>query len=169
MVNLPVRPPLRPMLARLARTLPEGGYLYEPKWDGFRALAFRDGADVELQSRNLNPFGRYFPELTEALLELSRPRFVLDGEIVISEQAGFDFGALLKRVPPARSRVERLRLETPAAFVAFDLVAEDDDDLRRTPFADRRRRLERLLVEARPPLLITPLTSDPEVASTWLT
>jgi predicted RNA-binding protein YlqC (UPF0109 family) len=117
------------MLARLARTLPEGGYLYEPKWDGFRALAFRDGADVELQSRNLNPFGRYFPELTEALLELSRPRFVLDGEIVISEQAGFDFGALLKRVHPARSRVERLRLETPAAFVAFDLVAEDDDDV----------------------------------------
>ena len=165
---MPLRPPVPPMLARLTRTLPTRGYLYEPKWDGFRALAFREGERVELQSRNLNPFGRYFPELTEALLSLSERQFVMDGEIVILGSGGFEFGALLNRVHPAPSRVERLRLETPASFVAFDLLAQGDESLLRIPFAERRRRLQRLLQRVKPPLLLTPVTDDAAVATTWL-
>ncbi|HET7338295.1 MAG TPA: ATP-dependent DNA ligase [Candidatus Dormibacteraeota bacterium] len=168
MLRLPVKPPIPPMLARAATDLPLDGYLYEPKWDGFRALAYRDGEWSELQSRNLNRFGRYFPELVEAMTRAHSQRFVLDGEIVIVGPNGSDFGALLKRVHPAQSRVDRLRMETPASFVAFDLLAEGDDDLTRVPFAERRKRLERLFEGFEPPLLLTPITGDVEVARRWL-
>jgi ATP-dependent DNA ligase len=156
------------MLARLERQLPPAGHFYEPKWDGFRALAFRDGDAVELQSRNLNPFGRYFPELTDALRALRGPDLVLDGEIVVVAGGRFDFGALLKRVHPAASRVERLRIDTPASFVAFDLLAEGDADLRDLPFAQRRARLAKVLEGSAAPLLVTPLTDDAGVARGWL-
>ena len=156
------------MLARLKRTLPERGHLYEPKWDGFRALAFRDGGWADLQSRNLNRFGRYFPELVEALKSVDEQRYVIDGEIVVVGPEGFDFGALLKRVHPARSRIERLRAETPATFVAFDILAAGDRDLRRLPFVDRRAVLERVLAGVRLPMLVTPITGDRSEAEDWL-
>jgi ATP-dependent DNA ligase len=168
-------PPIAPMLARLARELPVGDYIYEPKWDGFRALAFAgvpDGAAVEvaLQSRHGRPLGRYFPELTDALLSLARDRrgFVLDGEIVIAGPEGFDFAALLNRIHPAATRVDRLRAETPASFIAFDLLALDGADLMSEPFAERRRALEALLEGGPAPLLVTPATADPAEAQAWL-
>jgi ATP-dependent DNA ligase len=163
-----VKPPVAPMLARLARELPLDGFLYEPKWDGFRCLAFRDGDDVDLRSRNQRPLARYFPEIVEALLALPEPRFALDGELVVATRAGFDFEALLARLHPAASRVERLRTETPASLVAFDLLAAAGDDLRKTPFAGRRRRLEALLADVAPPLFLTPATDDPARAAVWL-
>ena len=164
---LPVKP-LPPMLARLARELPRGNYLYEPKWDGFRCLAFRDGGEVDLRSRNQRPLARYFPEIVDALLTLPHQRLVLDGELVIAGREHLDFVALLARLHPAASRIERLRVETPAWFVAFDLLAVGDEDLRERPFVERRARLEELLGEARPPLALTPATSDEEVAAAWL-
>jgi ATP-dependent DNA ligase len=168
-VDLPVRPPLPPMLARLARTLPLGaGWSYEPKWDGFRCLAFCDAAAVDLRSRNGRPLARYFPELVEALLALPTSRFVLDGEIVVTGPRGFDFPALLQRLHPAASRVERLRRETPGAFIAFDLLAVGDDDLRAEAFTRRRARLEGLLEAAPAPLHLTPVTDDPGAAGAWL-
>jgi len=165
---LPVGPPLAPMLARLARELPLGGYLYEPKWDGFRCLVFRHGDDVDLRSRNDRPLARYFPEVVEALRALPEPRVVLDGELVARRGGALDFPSLLARIHPAASRVERLRAEAPAAFVAFDVLAAGDDDVRARPFADRRRLLESLLRRARPPLHVTPLTADAELARRWL-
>lgn len=167
--RLPVRPPVAPMLARLARELPRDGYLYEPKWDGFRCLAFRDGREVELRSRNQRPLARYFPELVAALLELPLETFALDGEIVVPTSSGTDFEALLRRLHPAASRVERLRTETPAALIAFDLLASDGVDLLEHAFPERRLVLERLLGDAGPPLFITPLTADADEAVTWLT
>ncbi|HEX2085793.1 MAG TPA: ATP-dependent DNA ligase [Solirubrobacteraceae bacterium] len=158
---LPVEPPLKPMLGRLVRELPLGGYLYEPKWDGFRCLAFVDGDDVDLRSRHDRPLARYFPELVAAL---RGARHVLDGEIVLA--GGFDFPALMGRLHPARSRAERLAVEVPAAYVAFDLVADGDEDLRMAPFAERRARLEALA--PRPPVHVTPATADPDVAARWL-
>jgi ATP-dependent DNA ligase len=155
------------MLGRLARELP-GGVLYEPKWDGFRCLAFRDGDEVDLRSRNDRLLARYFPELVETLRTLSERRFVLDGEVVVSRSGEFDFTALLTRLHPAASRVARLRRETPASFVAFDLLACGDDDLRGLPFINRRARLEQLLLSAPPRLLLTPLTDDLERAAQWL-
>jgi ATP-dependent DNA ligase len=160
---LPVQPPLEPMLARLERELPRDGYVYEPKWDGFRCLAFRDGEDVDLRSRNQRPLARYFPELVAALRALPAARFVLDGEIV----AG-DFEALLRRLHPAASRVERLSVETPASFVAFDVLAHGDNDVRGQPFVARRRLLEELLAQAQPPLVLTELTDDEARAAAWL-
>jgi ATP-dependent DNA ligase len=165
---LPVAPPLSPMLARLARELPAGGYLYEPKWDGFRCLAFRDGLEVDLRSRNDRPLARYFPELVDALVAISEPRFVLDGEIVIAHLGEFNFDALLSRLHPARSRVERLRRETPATLIVFDLLASGGDDLRDRPFVERRTELERLLSQPGPHLVATPLTDDLELATSWL-
>jgi ATP-dependent DNA ligase len=167
-MSLPVRPPVAPMLARLARELPVDGYVYEPKWDGFRCLAFRDGRDVELRSRNDRPLGRYFPELREALAALPEARFVLDGEIVLPAGSHFDFPALLERLHPARTRVERLRAERPASLIAFDLLALGEDDLRRRPFVERRAALERLLAHAQPPLRLTPATGDARSAEVWL-
>jgi ATP-dependent DNA ligase len=164
----PVVPPVAPMLARLSRELPEGDYVYEPKWDGFRCLAFcAPLGDTELRSRNQRPLARYFPELVEALRALPRAA-VLDGEIVIAGPRGFDFSALLARLHPSRSRVARLSHETPAAFIAFDLLADGEEDLRPKRFDERRARLEALLAGAPPPLHLTPATRDPSVARAWL-
>jgi ATP-dependent DNA ligase len=159
---------LEPMLARLARELPGDGYLYEPKWDGFRCLVFRAGDEIDLRSRNHRPLARYFPELVEALLALPEAHFVLDGEILVTRNGRFDFAALLARLHPAASRVERLRRETPALLVAFDLLGWDGEDLREQPFGRRRRLLGDLIAAARPPLFLTPLTDDREQAARWL-
>jgi ATP-dependent DNA ligase len=166
-VSLPVEPPLAPMLARLQRELPLGPYVYEPKWDGFRCLAFRDGDDVDLRSRHGRPLARYFPEVTAALRSLDRDGFVLDGEIVL-EADRFDFAALLARLHPAASRVERLSAETPATLIAFDLLALGDADLRARPFEERRSLLENLVGEGTSALRVTQLTDDPDVAARWL-
>jgi ATP-dependent DNA ligase len=148
------------MLAKLARELPEGDFLYEPKWDGFRALAARDGEEVEVRSRHGRPLERYFPEIVDALRALPAERFVLDGEIVAEP-----FAALMARLHPAASRVERLARETPAEFWAFDLLAAGDEALLDRPFAERRARLEELV---RAPVRLTPVTDDPGVARLWL-
>jgi ATP-dependent DNA ligase len=167
-VTLPLSPPLAPMLGRRADELPTGDFVYEPKWDGFRCLVFRDGAEVDLRSRHDRPLARYFPELVAALLAVPDERFVIDGEILVTSERGLDFEALLARVHPARSRVERLSRETPARFVAFDLLVRGDDDLCDHPFVERRRALEELLYRAEPPLALTPASSDPAVADRWL-
>lgn len=166
---LAVEPPVAPMLARLVRQLPtEEGWYYEPKWDGFRCLAFRDGDEVDLRSRNNRPFARYFPEIVEAVCALPTEHVVLDGEIVVTGPHGSDFEALLLRTHPSASRVERLRRETPASFVAFDLLAVDDEDMRERPFVERRARLEELLRPGSPEILLTPATDDAKVAARWL-
>jgi ATP-dependent DNA ligase len=161
-------PPIAPMLARLERELPGDGYLYEPKWDGFRGFAFRSDGDIDLRSRNQRPLARYFPELVEALCALPATHFVLDGEIVAISESGPDFVALLARLHPAASRVARLRRETPALFIAFDLLSLGNDDLRSQPFRERRHALERLLADARPPVLLTTITDDRAEAERWL-
>jgi ATP-dependent DNA ligase len=166
-VDLPVSPPVAPMLARLARELP-ADLLYEPKWDGFRCVVFRDGGEIDIRSRHDRPLSRYFPELVDAFAALPEPRFVLDGEAVVPADGGFDFTALLARLHPAASRVERLRLETPAAFIAFDILARAEEDLRDRPFVRRRAELERLLAGAPAPLHVTPMTADAEEAAHWL-
>ena len=156
------------MLAQLKPEIPRGDeWRYEPKWDGFRALVFFDGKSAYLQSRDLKPLARYFPEL-QADLErvLTRP-MVLDGEVVIVTNDGLDFDALLMRIHPAESRVRKLAAETPSSFVAFDLLAIDGDDLREAPFGDRRARLESALAEASKPVYLTPMTSDFDLASRW--
>ncbi len=165
----PIAPPIEPMLAKLTDGLPEAaGLLYEPKWDGFRAVVFRGAADVYIQSRDLRPLDRYFPELHEALLARLPAGCVLDGEIVIATDAGLDFDLLQLRLHPAASRVAKLAAETPSAFVAFDLLAADGRDLRTLPQAERRRLLERLLAKVRPPVYLTPMTQDPAIAREWL-
>jgi len=166
----PIDPPVEPMLARLTPDLPLGdGWWYEPKWDGFRALAFRDAEQLYLQSRDLKPLDRYFPELLDPLRSAGGEdaRFVLDGEIVIARDGALDFEALLLRIHPAASRVAMLAAETPAAFVAFDCLADGADDLRAEPYAERRHRLERLLADAPAGVLLTPATADPELARQW--
>jgi len=167
-VTLPVVPPVSPMLAKPSRELPVAdGLVYEPKWDGFRCIAFCDGEQIELGSRNERPLTRYFPEVVTALQAEVRRPCVLDGEIVIASPKGLDFEALLQRIHPAASRVRKLAVETPASLVAFDLLAVDDDDLRPAPFSERRRRLEEVLAPARPPVHLTPATVEPEVARDW--
>jgi ATP-dependent DNA ligase len=156
------------MLARLQREVPEGRYLFEPKWDGFRCLAFRDGSDVDLRSRHDRPLARYFPEVVEALRSVETPACVLDGEIVLEGPAGFDFAALMGRLHPAESRVARLAVELPAAYVAFDLLAVEGEDHRDRPFAQRRASLEALLADAPPRVRLTPATSDRDLAVRWL-
>jgi ATP-dependent DNA ligase len=141
--------------------------LFEPKWDGFRCIVFRDGDEVELGSRNERPLTRYFPELLHPLRAQLPERCVLDGEIVIATAAGLDFDALLQRIHPAESRVRLLAGQTPASFVAFDILAEGDDDLRSSPQLERRRRLEAALAGARPPIHLTPCTTDRDVAAEW--
>src|SRR3954454_3408514 len=148
------------MLAKLTRGLPTGNYLYEPKWDGFRAIVFRDGDDVEIGSRNEKPLTRYFPDLIEPLLANLPERCVVDGEVVIATEHGLDFDRLSLRIHPAESRVAMLAEETPASFVAFDLLAEDDTDLRGQPFRERRGRLEAALKKSRAPVFLTPATTD---------
>ena len=161
-------PVVRPMLARLVRALPHDGYLYEPKWDGFRCLAFRSGDEVDLRSRNHRPLARYFPEVVDALLALRARSFVLDGELLATRGGRFDFEALLARLHPAAARVERLRRETPASFVAFDALECDGEAMLDRPFAWRRDSLEHLLADCRPPLYLTPLTDDYGLACRWL-
>jgi len=166
-VTLAVLPPISPMLAKLARELPVGeGWCYEPKWDGFRCIVFRDGDDVELGSRNERPLTRYFPEILDPLREALPERAVVDGELVIATEHGLDFDLLSNRIHPAESRINMLAEQTPSSFVAFDLIAEGDDDLRVAPFAERRRRLEQALRE-NASVHLTPLTSDPDVACDW--
>jgi len=142
-----LKPPIAPMLAKLSTSLPEGdGWLYEPKWDGFRALVFRDGSEVYLQSRDLKPFNRYFPELLEPLAQQVPQRCVLDGEIVIASPEGhLDFDALLLRIHPAESRIKLLAARTPSSYVAFDLLALDGEDLIAAPQEKRRALLEKVL------------------------
>jgi ATP-dependent DNA ligase len=167
--DYPLQPPIEPMLAKLADALPaEGAYLYEPKWDGFRALVFRSADDVYIQSRDLKPLDRYFPELHDALLGRLPPGCVLDGEIVIASSRGLDFDALQMRLHPAASRVAKLAKERPSGFVAFDLLAADGEDLRGQPQRARRARLEQLLAGIAPPLYLTPMTRDRAVAVEWL-
>ena len=164
-----IDPPIEPMLAKIAEELPPPGpFLYEPKWDGFRAIVFR-GGDVFIQSRDLRPFYRYFPDLHQAFVAGLPEGCVVDGEIVIATPEGLDFDALQMRLHPAASRVEKLARETPASFVAFDALAAQGQDLRPLPQAERRRRLESLLAKAKPPIHLTPMTVDREVAQEWLT
>lgn len=165
----PVQPPIEPMLARIAADVPAGpGYLYEPKWDGFRAIVFRDRANLFIQSRDLRPLDRYFPDLHGALLDRLPARCVVDGEIVIATTRGLDFDALQMRLHPAASRVAKLAASTPASFVAFDLLAIGGEDLRREPMAVRRARLERVLGKVAPPVHLTPMTLDVRKAREWL-
>jgi ATP-dependent DNA ligase len=157
------------MLAKLTDALPPAGaFLYEPKWDGFRALVFRSDADVYIQSRDSKPLDRYFPELHTLFLERLPAGCVLDGEIIIAGADGLDFDALQMRLHPAASRVDKLARETPAAFVAFDLLAVGGESLLATPQEGRRAALERLLANTEPPLLLTPTTRDRDVAEEWL-
>jgi len=156
------------MLSRLVRELPpEGEVIYEPKWDGFRTIVFRDGDSVELGSRNERPMTRYFPELLGPLRASLPERCVVDGEIVIAGPHGLEFDALLNRIHPAASRVKKLADETPASFVGFDLLAVGDEDLRPLPFQERRRRLEEVLGRAQPPVHLTPATRDRSRAEEW--
>jgi ATP-dependent DNA ligase len=168
MSTFAIEPPIEPMLAKLAEELPTGSFLYEPKWDGFRALVFRGDDDVYIQSRDLRPLDRYFPELHDALTAALPPGCVVDGEIVIATPHGLDFEALQLRLHPAASRVAKLAKETPSEFVAFDLLALDGRDLRDVPQAERRARLEQALARALPPIHLTPMTRDQAVASEWL-
>ena len=167
-MRLPLEPPIRPMLAKLVDRLPEGeGWLYEPKWDGFRVLLFRDGPEWLLQSRDLKPLNRYFPELEAPILAALPTRAVVDGELVIASETGLDFEALQLRLHPAASRVRRLAEETPASLVLWDLLCEDSDDLSARPFSERRARLERALAGAHCPIHVTPITRDRTVAEDW--
>src|SRR5438477_1167786 len=167
-MRLPFDPPLAPMLSKAADALPGGdGWQFEPKWDGFRTLVFRDGDEIVLQSRDEKPMNRYFPELLTPLAERLPERCVVDGEIVIAGAGGLDFEALLLRIHPAASRVKLLAAESPASFVAWDLLALGDEDLRGAPLADRRQRLEKALAGAAPPVHISPATRDRALAEDW--
>ena len=167
-MKLPFDPPLEPMLAKPADKLPsDDGWLFEPKWDGFRALVFRDGDEVYTQSRDLKPLDRYFPELADPLRTALPERCILDGEVVISKDGELDFEALLLRIHPAASRVKMLAAESPASFVAWDLLALGDEDLRATTQGERRARLEAVLGSAEPPVHLTPATTDRSLADDW--
>jgi ATP-dependent DNA ligase len=167
-VELPVNPPVSPMLAKRVAELPAGGdWLFEPKWDGFRALVFRDGDEILVQSRDCKPLNRYFPELLGPLATTLPERCVLDGEIVLARGSALDFEALQMRLHPAASRVKLLATEIPASIVFFDLLCEGDRDLRDTPFRERRDRLEARLAGATPPVHLTPATADRALAADW--
>ncbi len=167
-MRLPFAPPLDPMLSTAADSLPEGeGWLFEPKWDGFRTLVFRDGDEVMLQSRDSKPMNRYFPELVAPLAAALPERCVVDGEVVIVGPHGLDFEALLLRIHPAESRVKMLAEHMPASFVAWDLLALGDEDLREVPLAERRARLERVFGNASPPVHLSPATRDRALAEDW--
>jgi ATP-dependent DNA ligase len=156
------------MLAKAVDALPDGdGWLFEPKWDGFRALVFRDGDEVYTQSRDLKPLDRYFPELADPVRGSLPDRCVVDGEVVIARDGGLDFEALLLRIHPAASRVRMLAAESPASFVAWDLLALGDEDLRSIPQGERRARLESALAGAQAPVHLTPATRDRATAAEW--
>jgi ATP-dependent DNA ligase len=167
-MNLVLRPPVLPMLAKRAEAVPQGGsWIFEPKWDGFRTLVFRDRDEIFIQSRDGKSLNRYFPDLIAALLQQLPPRCVLDGEIVVVTPRGLDFDALQLRIHPAASRVTLLAKQTPASIVFFDLLCNGDKDLTAKPFAARRSLLEKMLRSAKPPLHITPSTMDPRTAEDW--
>ncbi|HEU0086132.1 MAG TPA: ATP-dependent DNA ligase [Pseudonocardiaceae bacterium] len=167
-MRLPVMPPLAPMLAKPVATIPPGQH-YEPKWDGFRSIIFRDGTEVEIGSRNTRPMTRYFPEVVDAVRANLPDRCVIDGELVIvsHDKQGLDFEALQQRIHPAASRIRLLAEETPASFIAFDLLALDDTDLRGQPLADRRAALDQALAPAQAPVHLTPATRDLDLARRW--
>ncbi len=165
---LPFEPPVEPMLAKAVDALPsDDGWLFEPKWDGFRALVFRDGDSVYTQSRDLKPLDRYFPELADPLRAALPERCVLDGEVVIAQDGALAFESLLLRIHPAASRVKMLAAETPASFIAWDLLALGDEDLRAVPQVERRARLEDVLGSAAAPVHLTPATTDRALAADW--
>lgn len=167
-MTLPVRPPFEPMLAKLSREVPErDDCLFEPKWDGFRCIVFRDGDDLDLQSRNAKPLLRYFPELREPMLAMLPQQCVLDGELIIMGPRGLEFDSLQLRQHPAESRIRKLSVEIPATFVAFDILALGPDSLLTTPMGERRAILTRVLADAKPPIIITPATTDHRVAQDW--
>jgi ATP-dependent DNA ligase len=166
-MTLPFEPPIQPQLAKTAKDLPDGdGWVYEPKYDGFRTIVFRDGDDVYLQSRNGKPMNRYFPEVVESIREMKADRLVMDGEIIVVVDGIQEFDLLGQRIHPAESRVKMLSEQWPAAFVAFDLLAEDDEALLDVPLTERRKRLEKAVGK---PIEITPVTDDREAAGQWLT
>jgi len=167
-MNLPVNPPVLPMLAKRVSEIPSSGdWIFEPKWDGFRALIFRDGSEILIQSRDAKPLNRYFPELLEPLEKQLPTRCVLDGEIVIAKNGALDFEALQLRLHPAASRVKLLSHQIPASIVFFDLIAEGDRDLQVQPFEQRRKELESVLKPATPPVHITPATHERDLAADW--
>jgi ATP-dependent DNA ligase len=167
-MHLPVNPPVLPMLAKRVSELPVGEtWIFEPKWDGFRALVFRDGDEILIQSRDEKSLNRYFPELLEPLRSQLPPRCVLDGEIVVAKNGALDFDALQLRIHPAASRVKLLSQEIPASIVFFDLLSEGDRDLRGMAFKDRRLVLESLFSSAAPPIHLTPATSELSIAADW--
>jgi ATP-dependent DNA ligase len=168
-VPLPLKPPLKPQLARSAADLPAGdGWRYEPKWDGFRTIVFRDGDDVYLQSRNGKPMNRYFPEVIPAVMSLPGERLVLDGELIVVVDGIQEFDLLGQRIHPAKSRVEMLAKETPAAFVAFDLLAEGDEVLLDRPYLERRERVEAAVTNGE--VQLTPMAENrDDAAAAWLT
>jgi len=168
-MKLPVNPPVAPMLAKPVATIPVGDYVFEPKWDGFRSIIFRDGDEIEIGSRNERPMTRYFPELVASFTEQLPERCVIDGEIVVPDGAGrqLDFEALQQRIHPAASRVNMLAVQTPAHFVAFDLLALGDVDYMDRPFRERRAALETALSGVKAPIHLTRATSDREVATGW--
>lgn len=167
-LDLPFQPPLEPMLAKASDGLPtDDGWLFEPKWDGFRAIVFRDGDQIHTQSRDLKPLDRYFPELADPLRAALPERCVLDGEVVIAGAGGLEFEALLLRIHPAASRVRMLAETSPASFVAWDLLALGDEDLRDVPQGERRARLEQVLAGVTPPVHLTPATRDRAMAADW--
>jgi ATP-dependent DNA ligase len=168
LVKLPFDAPLEPMLAKASNGLPEGeGWLFEPKWDGFRAIVFRDGDEVLIQSRDLKPLDRYFPELAAPIRASFPERCVVDGEVVISKGGELQFEALLLRIHPAASRVKMLAEESPASFVGWDLLALGDEDLRELPQVERRARLEAAFKDVQPPVHLTPATLDRALAADW--
>ncbi|MGH3367714.1 MAG: ATP-dependent DNA ligase, partial [Nocardioidaceae bacterium] len=171
-MDLPVNPPLPPMLARSVKNVPaqrdgDDGYLYEPKWDGFRCIVFRDHDEIELSSRNERPMTRYFPEVVEALGRSVPVRCVLDGELIVVRDGRLEFELLQERIHPAESRVRRLAEETPASFVAFDALAVADTSLMEHPMGERRAALESALSSARPPVHVTPVTRSYDTALSW--
>ena len=167
-MDLPVNPPVLPMLSKSVSELPTGdGWIFEPKWDGFRTLIFRDGDELFIQSRDGKPLDRYFPELVEALKAQLPARCVLDGEIVIARDGALDFEALQLRLHPAASRVKLLAGEIPASIVFFDLLAEGNRNLCSRPFHERRAAMEQVLEGVKPPLHCTPATRDLDVAADW--
>jgi ATP-dependent DNA ligase len=165
--GLAVRPPVAPMLARLRRDLPLGDFLYEPKWDGFRAIAFRDCDEIEIQSRHERPLARYFPDIVQAVRGLPHPQLVVDGEILVPRGDRFDFEALMLRTHPAASRVADLAAAAPATFVAFDLLADGSGSLLASPFGERRARLQQLALTG-DHIRLTPATDNPGLAARWL-
>jgi ATP-dependent DNA ligase len=166
-MELPISPPLAPMLAKAVKTMPEGDVLYEPKWDGFRCIVFRDGDEVELSSRGERPLTRYFPELVEAVRRELPERCVVDGEVVIRKGQVLDFDSLSQRIHPAASRVKLLAEQIPATFIAFDLLALGDESLMETPLGERRQRLVDTLAGAKPPIHVTIATDSHEQALRW--